>query len=215
MASLIFAKASSALTKAKKAARAEAENLACLTGRDEDELYKEKLEHHLNMYEREFEQTLEFASRLHDTYKAFMNKTPQSYFITIRPDCNQCSLSEFMCKVKSFVERKCFISYTLSYEQKGTSDETIGQGFHVHIVAEMRQRSKTEVIRDVMSSWNGWIKDSKIKSNCIQVDVTRNPTSIVNKYLIEYESEDGHKEVTKEWDAKWRQQNNIDEIYRS
>lgn len=154
-------------------------------------------------YDR-FNEYLEVSKKLHDMYKDFISPVRQSYFITFRPDCNKCSFNEFACKVEEFLKRKCFIHYTYSYEQKGTSEETLGIGFHCHIVAEMKQRSKTEVIRDIMSSWKKWIDEGKIASNCIQVDITKNPDELVKTYMIEYTSDDGHKEVTKEWDDKWR-----------
>lgn len=132
----------------------------------------------------------------------------QAYFITIRPDASKISFKDFYNQVKHFVDRKCFKEFKLSFEQKGTSEETLGQGFHVHIVANMSQRSKGEVLRDTQSTFSNCTAP-----NCIQVLTTKNPQELVDKYLINYESDDQHKEITKSWDALWRQRNHLESLY--
>lgn len=132
----------------------------------------------------------------------------QAYFITIRPDTTKITFKDFFNQVKHFVDRRCFKEFKLSFEQKGTSEDTLGQGFHVHIVANMSQRSKGEVLRDTQNTF----KDCTAP-NCIQVLTTRNPQELVDKYLVNYESEDGHKAPTQEWDAKWRAANYVDPLY--
>lgn len=130
------------------------------------------------------------------------------YFITIRPDTNKVTFDDFYELVKRFISRACFRSYRLSFEQKGVDDNSLGQGFHVHIVAHMRQRSKGEVLRDTQSSFN-----TCAAANCIDVRITKNPDDIVDKYLIAYEADDGHKAPTKEWDEKWRQHLGLKPLY--
>lgn len=132
----------------------------------------------------------------------------QAYFITVRPDCNKVKFIDFYNDVAKFTQRKCFKDFKLSFEQKGTDDKSLGQGFHVHIVAEMTQRSKGEVLRDTQNTFKKYTAP-----NCIEVLTTRNPQELVDKYLVNYESEDGHKEPTKEWDLLWRQQNLLDSLY--
>jgi len=134
----------------------------------------------------------------------------QSWFITIRPKTSDITFKNFMDKVMKFVQRKCFIKYTLSFEQKGTSDETLGDGFHVHIIAEMKQRSKGEVLRDTVSTFSGCTA-----AHCIQVAICKNPEALKDGYLLNYESEDNHKIVTKEWDSKWRSSLGLANIYES
>lgn len=122
----------------------------------------------------------------------------KTYFITIRPN-KHVAFADFYAKVVKLVRRSCVIDYSLSFEQKGESEETLGQGFHVHIVAHMKQRSKGEVLRDVQSSFKTMAAD-----NCVQVDLAPRPKELVQNYLLDYKSDDGHKEQTKQWDAQWR-----------
>lgn len=137
----------------------------------------------------------------------------QTYMITIRPECKKISFDKFYKEISTLVKRKCFLDYQLSFEQKGMTLDTLGHGFHVHIVAHMTQKSKGQVLRDIKSSMgcgkpNAWIID-----NCIQVDVCKNPEETVQNYLIDYKSKDNHKETTKEWDDIWRSNVGIKNIY--
>lgn len=130
------------------------------------------------------------------------------FMITVRPDENLISFNEFYNLVAKFVERKCIISYTLSFEQKGMSDETLGKGFHVHIIADMTQHGKAAVLRDTKSTFA-----CCTAPNCVQVDWCRNPKEVVKNYLINYISKDEHKSETKEWDTKWREHEHLLAIY--
>lgn len=134
----------------------------------------------------------------------------QAYFITVRPDTRKVSLHQFYNDVRKFVDRKCFIEYKLSFEQKGVSDETLGDGFHVHIVASMKQRSKGEVLRDTVNTFKGYTL-----ANCVQVHTTRNPAELVENYLVNYQSDDGHKAPTQQWDAAWRAREGLANLYKS
>lgn len=133
-------------------------------------------------------------------------KVGRWFFITIRPRSNNFAL--FYTAVQRLVARKCFQEFTLSFEQKGVSDDELGEGYHAHIVAKMTQRSKAEVIRDVAST----MKDI-CDENFVDVKPTNNPCHLVKNYLVDYVSEDGHKEVTRDWDKKWRDQIGLSDLY--
>lgn len=139
----------------------------------------------------------------------YADKVKKTYFITIRPKCT-ITFDEFYNNVKQYVDRKCFINYQLTFEQKGTSDDTLGYGFHTHILAQMKQRSKGEVLRDTISAFK-----KLCEPNCIQVDIIKNESDYNNtlSYITEYTSDDDHKIVTKEWDEKWRIKNNLENLY--
>lgn len=136
--------------------------------------------------------------------------TNRMFFITIRPKCDSITFTEFYKLIKKLLERKCFSDYYVTFEQKGTSDESLGQGFHTHIITCATQRGKAEVLRDVYST----VKDCTEK-HCIQIDITYNGQNMFNNYCIEYESKDGHKIKTKEWDSKWRSNIGIADYYQN
>lgn len=134
----------------------------------------------------------------------------RTYFITIRPSMQDIDFEDFYTIVQKFVSRTCFINFRLTFEQKGTTHDTLGSGFHAHIIAEMRQRSKSEVLRDTVSTFK-----CCTSANCIQVDILKTQKDLDNtiKYITEYTSDDDHKECTKEHDAQWRQLIGLRDMY--
>jgi len=128
------------------------------------------------------------------------------FWITIRPPTG--NFQEFYTLVGSTVRRKCFLEYRLSFEQKGVDESTLGEGYHVHMVARMTQRSVGEIVRDLKSSF-------KLGDEAIEVKKTKNPHVMFEDYCISYESKDGHKETTREWDKMWREQQGLLESYNT
>lgn len=136
--------------------------------------------------------------------------TNRMFFITIRPKCDSISFANFYTLIQNLLQRKCFSNYYVTFEQKGTSDEKLGDGFHTHIITCATQRGKAEVLRDVHSTVKGCTE-----KHCIQIDITYNGETMFNNYCIEYQSKDGHKISTKEWDAKWRKSIGIADYYQN
>lgn len=131
------------------------------------------------------------------------------YFITVRPS-DQIAFRDLFDTVRRLVKRACFLEYTCSFEQKGTSEETLGQGAHVHIIASLTQRSKGEVLRDIASTFARLCS----KEFC-DVKIVSHPATLKQKYLIDYESKDEHKEKTKDWDALWRERMGLRPLYET
>lgn len=128
-------------------------------------------------------------------------KHKKTFMITIRPDETKTNFETFKHDIEEFLNRKMFTYiHAASFEQKGECEEDLGKGFHVHIVAATTCRSKGEVLRNTTSTFAKYVAPQ-----CIQVDVCQNPDDVVKKYLTDYESQDGHKEKTKAWDAIWRE----------
>lgn len=140
-------------------------------------------------------------------------KEGSAFFITIRPDDTKCEFLEFKNKVLTLVGNSAFKEYALSFEQKGTTPEDLGKGFHCHIVAKMTHKYKSQALQYLQKSFKGWVDKGLIAPNCIDVVVTKNPEELVCKYLVDYECDDEHKAVTKSWDELWRQHNDILPLY--
>lgn len=162
----------------------------------------------INTQRSEFKSILKIAKQLHDDYVDIMGKdTINWFFITVRPT-PETTWEDFYDKVYKFTQRKCIQQYTLSFEQKGTNEETLGTGFHFHMVANTTHRSKGECLRDTQSTFAKICAD-----NAVQINPTKNPNDIIQKYLINYEANDGHKACTKEWDEKWRNKMGLKPLY--
>lgn len=217
MASLIFAQAKSIRRKAlqqKSIMRNTFENLGTV---EENKTYIEGAYNMIVDCEcKEFIEICKIAKKLHEIYKIEIGmETYNWYHISIRPDDKKILFEDFYENVRKLVSRKCFKRFHLVFEQKSIEGEEVGKGFHCHIVGDMLQASKGEVLRDIKSTFNKMIKEGQIAENCIQVDPTRNPDEIVEKYLTAYESADGHKELTKITDKIWREKMNLEDYYNS
>lgn len=202
MSQLIFAQAKSILRRADKAAN-------YWRNMNNEQMAKEAHDTEIEVARKEFKRVLTLAKQLHEDYIDVMQQdTSNWYFITIRPDEKLIKFPEFFDKVKKYCNRTFMIEYTLSFEQKGTDDDNLGHGFHAHIVAKTKHRSKGECLRDTKSTFG-----TCTAPNCIQVDVSRTPENIIKKYLVDYESEDDHKIATKCADQKWREHWHIKHLY--
>lgn len=208
---LSWTEAKKARAAAKKAALKES-----VKGSPEDgkAIYERVYDQHMQWAETEFRENLMVAMRYQEIYMEVTGMSMTNwYFITVRPDESLIDFEGFYAIVNKFIQRKCIDEFTLSFEQKGIEDNELGKGFHMHIVVKPRDgswRSKGEVLRDTKSTFA-----CCAAANCIEVIPTRKPENIINGYMIEYTSEDGHKEVTKDSDARWRSILGLDPTYVS
>ena len=109
------------------------------------------------------------------------------------------------------INSKSIIEATYSFEQKGTTELTLGEGFHVHIIANCKYTSSYEVTKRV----NQMLESQDIKAIC-SVNNLRKTSDIKQtiNYITNYESNDGHKIATKEGDIAWRTTAGLETIYR-
>lgn len=213
MSSLIFAHAKQIVQKCEKLSGTIADRDEQL-GKNWKESYTNAYNCHYNSELLAFDKYLNVAAELHERYGNICKRTKNSYFITIRPSELLTNFNDFFTQIQAFANRKSFLRVKYSFEQKGTCPSEIGRGFHSHlIVYETRIRSKGEMIRATLSSFNKWIEKGLITPNCIDVQTTSNPDDILNKYLIAYESDDQHKKATKAMDELWRLEKGIEHIY--
>lgn len=142
-------------------------------------------------------------------------KQKQEYCITIRPHPDApITFGEFKKMIElHVVTRKCFIEGNYSFEQKGTTPEELGYGFHVHIGAKMTQSSKGQVIRDLKNTFKEWLDKGYMNDAGIDVFTRKDAIAWFNTYCLEYESDDNHKEVTRCWDELWRTGNGVQRCY--
>lgn len=180
-----------------------------LTGEDIsnqlEEIRQQEFERQASFVLNEIARMKRMREIIENDFQELITMSPKEhwYLITIRPDDTKCTFVEFKDCVHNLLARKCFLDYVMVFEQKSTSHEDLGRGFHSHILAKMRQRSKGEVLRDVSSTFAQMISREQIAQNCIDVRVASQPNG-VRQYLIEGTSADGHKEATHAWDEVWR-----------
>ena len=79
---------------------------------------------------------------------------------------------------------------------------------HCHIMAKVTYRSKGEVLRNSVKSFEPYVA-----ANCIDIKVCKTPVETFTRYCIEYVSDDGHKELTQEGDLLWRAREGLEGVY--
>lgn len=202
MASLIFAHAKSIYNKRVK----HVSQLRDLGWSDDD--INTDVDRLIERERTKFRDILSIAQLLHEDYvEATGTKAHNWFFITIRPKPG-ITFDEFYILTYKFVNRAFMLDYKLVFEQKSALGN--GDGFHIHMICSTKHRSKGECLRDAKSSF------AKVADeNCVCVKTTRNPEEMFTKYCIEYESEDGHKEVTKDGDAIWRTRLGLADVYEN
>lgn len=201
MAQLIFAQAKSIRKKVKDAIKFNDD----IDSNISNETIAQTI---IDQQRTEFREILRIAKLLHEDYEEIVSKkTTNWYFISIRPKPG-ITFYDFKKQVIKYVNRSFMNDYTLSFEQKSLIGN--GDGFHVHIVCDTNHRSKAECLRDTISTFKHFCEP-----NCIDIKTTRNPTNIINNYLIEYKSDDEHKIDTKDGDKIWRCRLGLLDIYKN
>lgn len=156
---------------------------------------------------REFDSTCALGITLMERFKSQIPERQNGYYmVTIRPDDKLIKFDDFKILVDKFVIKK-FILYSYSFEQKSTHPEGLGQGFHVHIIGQ----AKAAKARLLTQACN-YFADCTA-SNCIQIDLCKHPSEAIKSYLLDYKSDDGHKEKTRECDELWRDKKRLAPLY--
>jgi hypothetical protein len=158
----------------------------------------------------EFRAIMEIARDLTGVYKQVTGLEVRSWvFLTVRPDMKKIEFNEFRSKiVKKINDCKRVLEATYSFEQKGTSLETLGNGFHVHIMMWTTWAYPSEAKRDFYSAVKDYTGPKSIDARA-----ERDPAGCIQRYLVDYKSEDEHKEETKVWDMIWREQKGLKNLY--
>lgn len=136
-------------------------------------------------------------------------KVPRMLFITVRPRID-ISFDDFKKQVQIFIENnRKFVGGEYAFEQKGEDENSLGHGFHVHILTQMTTTTRRQ---EVLS-----FAKSTFKLMCAQPDVKQvfNALDIANKrdYIRDAKSDNAAKHLAHEMDHLWRDQNGIDDIY--
>lgn len=133
-----------------------------------------------------------------------------AWFVTIRPSPDWAGTwPDFNEACQRMISSALWTHKVWSFEQKGTSAETLGQGFHLHLVAKS-SKAKKDIVKELKRRF----ERTGICGNAgVQVDKCKTPADVIRLYLVEYEADDGHKATTKPWDSMWREAAQLQPIY--
>jgi len=124
-------------------------------------------------FDKQAELAIEMSIRFKNKQRELAGKgtSDDTYMVTIRPNEKEIDFEEFYKVVSKYVHRKCWKRFKLSFEQKGTTEATLGNGFHVHIFGSVTQNNKGQLLRDTQSSFKNCCAPNGIKVHfCLDPD---------------------------------------------
>lgn len=130
------------------------------------------------------------------------------YFITWRPP-HDINFNTFKFDVEKFIKswENKWIWWEYAYEQKGTDEATMGNGFHCHLIVATTAENyyPSHILRNSVRCF------PYIAKNCIQVDIVRNLKR--TKEYIRGDKKDAEKEPSIAMDRPWREKIGLQNIY--
>lgn len=130
-----------------------------------------------------------------------------TYMVTVRPKPGV-EWEEFRKQTdKTCMKSKQIEKCAYTYEQKAETEDKLGEGFHMHMVCKWN-KPWSQVLQSCKAAW-GKLADE----NCIKVRECPNPEEVLQDYMVDYKSKDGHKDKTKEMDTLWRQRMGLQPVY--
>lgn len=200
------------LKKAQKAMREQESNILKANGlgmnipmATPQEVFDSVIENEM----RFMEQAMDIGLRYFEMAKTRLGSNKENvrhYMLSVRPPEGtnfvtfKRDTEEFINK---WVEKWCWVEY--AYEQKGESIETMGKGFHCHMVFATKTPNyyPTHILRDAKRQW------TYVAANCIQCDTLNNVERA--RYYIRGDKND-EKEAAVMMDNIWRQSLNMENL---
>lgn len=170
----------------------------------------------INNGEYDFNETLKNANDyiLENAEGKFI-KTDMMY-ITIRPDEKFCSLPLFIKKVEKVVKKVWIKNYLYVYEQVGMDDNSIGKGFHTHILLHHDSDNKkwSEFKNEIANTFKGLLGEKGIDyKNCLKQQAYINFMNYLIGVKDTKKPQKKDKELKQKYDIPFRENNNLQSYY--
>lgn len=184
-----------------------------------DDLYERAVASEFNALERALKlkpKLDELLTKYNITTQKPAKLSKNLFWITLRPsDEHSHRFAEFKTIVtNNYLTRSCFNSYKYAWEQKGETPDTMGKGYHIHILAQCpNYLMKTQLIKDTKSTFKKFC-NGDVPEAFIQVEYVRTYEHLNNirAYMSGIKS-DEWKEPACELDKPWRKKYNLDDLY--
>lgn len=190
-------------------------------GKTFDDLYQQFVDEEFRMLEK----ALILKPRLDELLNKYNITQPKpeklsgNYFwITLRPGVeHEHRFAEFKHIVLTkYLTRSCFLSHRYAWEQKGDTPETIGFGYHIHILASCpNYLMKTQLLKDTKSTFKKFC-NGDVPEAFIQIEYVKTKEHFFNirAYMMGYKT-DTWKDPACELDKPWREKHGLDDLYGS
>lgn len=135
-------------------------------------------------------------------------------FITInaKPDV---PLAQFVQKVEKLAKRKLFTSTIWVYEQRGNTTDTLGKGFHAHMLCKRNVNYKPcKIASCVRNTCKTLVKDVKANHLLNIQFIGDDWAKDKEEYLLGKKTGEG-KDIKQDCDKIWREKNNLKSYYNN
>lgn len=171
---------------------------------DPEEVYDKTITACLTEFDHVCNLGIDLMNRFSGKIKTLKDNGDRWYFITVRPPPDT-EWNKFRLDCESFCDKweKKWLECVYVYEQKGESEESLGQGFHWHmrIATDTINYYPSHILRDLAKHFN------YVAKNCIRIETIKSL-----ERCIEYMQGDKKSDAKKPavlMDSVWRQQNDI------
>jgi len=135
-------------------------------------------------------------------------------WITINPKPTV-PFSKFFEKVQKMVKRSIFTDALYVYEQRGVDMETLGQGFHTHILAKRNLNYKpSKVAKNVRNSCKQLVGNINSNNQVNIQFIGEEYAADKTEYILGAKTGDG-KDIKQQMDIIWRKKNNLNVYYNA
>lgn len=132
-------------------------------------------------------------------------------FITINPS-PEVTLTQLQEKVEKFVKRNMFEKYRYVYEQRGSTEENMGQGFHAHILLKRNLNYKPSKISvNTKNTFKGITQVDNPQILNIQ-HIGEDFAKDKDEYIDGVKTGEG-KDKKQQIDKIFRKKNNLESVY--
>ena len=135
-------------------------------------------------------------------------------FITINPKPSV-TLPQCVKKVEKLVNRKLFKDYLYVYEQRGTDPESMGRGFHCHILAQRNLSYKPSKVRDCIKNTCKILVSNVNNKNTLNIQHIGENWAVDKRTYILGKKEGEGKDIKQDFDKIWRSKNNLKVYYNN
>lgn len=135
-------------------------------------------------------------------------------WITINPKPSV-TFQDFKKIIEKIVKRTIFTDYLYVYEQRGVDMETLGSGFHSHILATRNLNYKpSKVARNVRNSCKKLVGDINSNNQVNIQFIGEEYAADKKEYILGLKTGEG-KDIKQQMDIIWRQKENLNVYYNA
>lgn len=162
---------------------------------------------------------------IHQKWADEVLKKPEAFekgifFLTIRPHDNL-RFELFKEFVQDLFKKKCWSEWEYTYEQKGTTRETMGLGAHIHAILKVTTPSKGKAyfLNEILRFVNKKGLSEAIASNCVDLKLIGSQEDLQRRKNYTNTSEflkaDQRKEAAWNMDEPWRKSKSLPSLIKS